>query len=139
MDDRFRDFDAFEAEHQAAPLTFQLGGREWHASRVSAPAFLTLARRLQAGGNGSSIAVLQLVQGMVDEKEQEAFEEMLTTARPRLATFVALVQWMIEQDTNAPLVEASTSPSGPRRRGGKSKVVSLSPGSTSRRSRSAAG
>jgi hypothetical protein len=138
MADRFRDFDAFEAEHKSVPITFKLGGRKWSASHLDAPTFLSFTRRMAEGGEGAIIGFAEFMHSVVDEEQREEFEAVLTTKHIRLDTLVEVMKWLVEQATNSPLDAANVlplSPSkpGPRQKAGSSSVVSLSRNSHSAR------
>lgn len=139
MTERFRDFDAYEAEHKQEPLIFQLGGKEWHASHLGIVQLMSLTRRIAAGGMEVAIGFDDFLTSVLPEDERESFRAMLEESDISLPTFVTLGNWIVEQASNVPFDAASDSPPSRSKAGAKPRVVSLSRPSTSGDSASAAG
>ena len=136
---RFKDFDAAEAERKGEPITFALGGREWHATHVNAANFLTFARTISEGGNAAVSGFDDYITGTLAEEERKDFHRVLGEKDVSLATLMELGQWIVEQASGNPTAVASPSPEAPSKNGRPLRVYSREPALTPEAIPSAAG
>lgn len=126
---RHKDFDAARAEHAGEPLTFTLGGREWHCvTDLPITPVLDVADVLDLDEMDPAAmrAITSLLTCVVVPDEREAFTETLRTEGVGIRTLMEVISWAMEELSGRPLPSASPSPLVESPGGEPSRVVSLS-------------
>lgn len=124
---RHRDFDAARNEATAEPLTFTLGGREFHCRPVlPAGVLLDMAATTHGSDMEAFASFTKFLDAVIAPEDLDAFHDALGTTID-LWMLLELVQWIIVEATGRPFPNASSSPEPPSEIGEEPKVVSLQP------------
>ncbi|MDP9403851.1 MAG: hypothetical protein M3P85_11130 [Actinomycetota bacterium] len=128
-DNGFRDFDAAWAEQTAQPLRFRLGGEDFTVPRIGAGAML----RMAAAPDDTAAAQL-ILDALVAALGSDGERFRAVVDRVPVPALEDVVRWLVEESTGRPTQGRAPSPGSPPESTPPSRVVSLTPATTSARS-----